>query len=600
MLTKAVGHHRSGDLEAAERLYRLVLQAEPNQVDALNLLGVIMLSRGKAADAVRLIGQAAGLRPREPSILSNLGNALKSAGKIDDAHRRYREALTWNPRFSPALINLGVLLAEAGRPLEAIPLLQTAVAVDRRSVEAHLGLAEAFRLAERTSDAESSYREALKLDPKLAPAATRLASMLAAQDRFAEAYALHDQALAVDPRSADYLGALAQTAYREGDLDRTIATYRRSLEHHPTSGAQWNELGRALRAFGDFEDARACFRRALACDPALVDARRNIALIGDRDGNGEEAELRALASDPQIAEMDRVLAGFTLGKICDDGARYDDAFTFYAQANALRKAMYAREGQVFDRDHFGHMITEATETKPPPGVVEASPSDVPVFVVGMPRSGTSLVEQVLASHASVIGAGELSHIKALTDALATGDAVLATRQMDRVLSRLQSLAGGARRVIDKMPDNVWHLRTIERCFPQARIIFCTRDPLDTCLSCFFQLFSSGNLFSYDLQDCGIRQLGTEQVIAHSMATSNLRWTSVAYESLVDNLEAESRRLLDFLDLPWDESCLTFYETRRAVRTASGWQVRQHLYSSSAGRWRHYRHRISDLAAMVNS
>jgi hypothetical protein len=224
----------------------------------------------------------------------------------------------------------------------------------------------------------------------------------------------------------------------------------------------------------------------------------------------------------------------------------------------------------------------------------------------MPRSGTSLVEQIAASHSRVFGAGELTNIgeasAELGDTPWTQAAV--RRVADAHLERLRALGGGADRVIDKLPDNIFMLGVIATLYPGARIIFCRRDPRDIGLSCFFQKFSAGLLtFSYDLADCGKRIRETERIAAHWHRVLPLRYLDIQYESLVADLAGESRRLIEFLGLAWEPACLDFHRTERTVRTASAWQVRQPLYSRSVGRWRHYERHLGllleELAGLKN-
>jgi hypothetical protein len=232
-------------------------------------------------------------------------------------------------------------------------------------------------------------------------------------------------------------------------------------------------------------------------------------------------------------------------------------------------------------------------------------SELPVFIVGMPRSGTTLTEQIAASHSRIFGAGELPDIGWIADTLAGGgkrevaarraDADLASRLGHRHLLRLRELGGEAVRVIDKMPDNVLHLGLIAQLYPGARVIFCTRDARDISISCYFQLFAEGlHPFSYDLADCGRRTAEVNRLISHWRQALPLRWHEVNYEAMVRDLEGESRRLIAFLGLQWEPGCLEFHRTERTVTTISHWQVRQPIYTRSVGRWRHYRKHLQPL------
>ena len=218
----------------------------------------------------------------------------------------------------------------------------------------------------------------------------------------------------------------------------------------------------------------------------------------------------------------------------------------------------------------------------------------------MPRSGTSLVEQIAASHSRVFGAGELREIGELAIEFGRAPGAADVRRLAEAhLARLRALGGGAERVIDKMPDNVFKLGVIATMFRGARVIFCRRDPRDTCLSCYFQKFTAGQLtFSYDLADCAMRYRETERLTEHWRRALPLRSIEVQYEALVGDLEGESRRLIEFLGLDWEPACLDFHRTQRIVTTASGWQVRQPLYDRSVARWRHYQRQLEPLYAAL--
>ena len=234
---------------------------------------------------------------------------------------------------------------------------------------------------------------------------------------------------------------------------------------------------------------------------------------------------------------------------------------------------------------------------------------MPVFIVGMPRSGTSLVEQIAASHSRVFAGGERPEINAIVETLAAHsrgrqvanwDAAFARQLADRHVALLQALGGGAARVIDKLPDNIFSLWLIAVLFPAARIILCQRDLRDVCLSCYFHRFSTGQLFAYDLADCGRRALEIERLATHWLRVLPLEMLVIDYEELVADPEGESRRLIEFLGLDWEPACLDFHKTERPVFTASGWQVRQPLFTRSIGRWRHYQRYLGPLLEVLAS
>jgi hypothetical protein len=321
--------------------------------------------------------------------------------------------------------------------------------------------------------------------------------------------------------------------------------------------------------------------------------------------------LQTLVNDADRPLQLRMEAGFALGRLLDNADRHDDAFHCFSRANAFCSQLIARSEARFDRAAFRQQIASLIEICTPELYSnieeEGNRSEMPVFVVGMPRSGTSLVEQIAASHSRVSGAGELADIIRIAGQIQRcsqeqgaeeTDPGLAHRLADEYIERLKRIGNGADRVIDKMPDNILHLGLIAVLFPSARIIFCRRDPRDVCVSCYFIDFHQRIPWSYDLVDCGLRALGIERLADHWRRVLPLRMLTIDYETLVADLEGESRRLIEFLGLDWEPACLEFYKTERPVQTFSGWQVRQPLYTSSVGRWRKYEKHLGPLLEVL--
>jgi len=543
----AFAHHRAGRLDRAETLYRKVLKRAPGHPDTLNMLGLIALARGRPQRAVQLIGEAVRRNPAFADAHSNLGNALLAAGRDGEAIDSYRRAIALAPSAPAPAYNLSVALRAQGR----------------------------------ISDAEVALRAAIALDPSALDWRCELAAALMELERYDEALGVLDELAGLRQDGGDVL-VRAAALYRKADYAGAEAAYRRGGALLPDREEAWNGMGLCLRAAGRFAEAEAAFRRAAALAPDRSEARRNLGLIGKLDAV-ETGRLAQAAADAAASAMDRVAAGFALGKLLDEAERYDDAFEAYRAANAL---FLSATGRRYDRATTAAQVDRiiAEPFSPPAGPA----SDLAVFVVGMPRSGTSLIEQIAASHPQVHGAGELKAIGRIAES------PRALKMAQEHLEHLRRIGGGAARVIDKMPDNIFLLGRIVGLYPAARVIFCRRDPRDTCLSCFFTLFASGNPFSYDLSDCAERQRQTSRLMRHWQDNLPLANLTIDYESLVRDPEGQSRRLIAFLGLDWDPACLDFHKTSRAVATASSWQVRQPLYARSVGRWRHYAKHLDAL------
>ena len=609
-LKAAFQHHQAGRFERAANLYRKILNKAPDNPDALHLLGLLALREGRAERAVQLIGKAVTMLPNSAEAHSNLGNSQRAAGRPAEACACYRRAIAAQPDFALAHNNLGCLLCDEGDFAAALTSCQRAVELAPHLAEAHSNLGNALRGLGRFEEAEAALRRAAQLEPDSAARQTNLGNVLADLKRFEEAAKCYRRAIELNPSFVLAHFGLATQLRFSGDMEAAVESYRTAVSLSPAQPVVWNDLGRALRALGRFDEAVDAFRRALAINADFADAYRNLATCQQlAAGEREITRLSDLSERPDLPLEERAAAGFAMAKALDDAERFDEAFTEYDRANHVYGAWLAAAGKRFDVEMLRRLIDEkvAAFTHTFFGSVAdwGSPSELPVFIVGMPRSGTSLVEQIAARHSRVFGAGELTDIGEIAAELgplldATGRQAATVRRLaDKHLIRLAAVGGSAHRVIDKLPDNVFELGVIATLFPAARIIFCRRDPRDICLSCYFQKFTAGQLiFSYDLADCARRYLETERLTAHWRQVLPLRMLDVEYEALVRDLEGESRRLISFLDLEWEPACLDFHRTKRTITTASSWQVRQPLYDRSAGRWRKYERHLAPLLSVL--
>lgn len=584
-----MGLHRSGALDQAADAYRRILGQAPRHADALNLLGVIEFERKNFDAAVDLLSRAVASNPNHADAHTHLGAALMAAGRAAEALPSLRRAVELRPDFAGAHHNLGLALIKTGDPAAAVASARRAVELSPNYAEAHHSLATALRRSRNFGDADRAYRMAISLRPTSLPWLRDYAAFLTEINQFERSMAVLDSALALAPKDVQLRLARAEVLFRKLDIAAAEAEYRELTEQAPAIAAAWNGLGRSQMALGRFAKAAASFRQALACDPGMAEAHRYLALMSSAPADDSEIErLASYIDGPGAGPIDRIAAGFALGKKLDDAGRYDDAFSRYRAANIAFRDLRMAYGRRFDPKECRRGVDDLIAAPLPQGA--AVVSDLPVFIVGMPRSGTSLVEQIAASHPSVFGAGELTDIGTMA---AGGGAPDAARAGEHV-ARLQALAPNALRVVDKTPDNILHLGRIARMFDRPRVIFCQRDPRDTCLSCYFTLFTSGNLWSFDLEDCGFRHFEIDRLARHWIGSPALRVLTVQYEALVGDLEGEGRRIIDFLGLPWDPVCLRFHETERAVATPSFWQVRQPIYSKSVGRWQAYEKHLAPL------
>jgi len=562
----------AGALDAVEQRCRTLLEARPLDGMLWKILSVALLRQGK--NALPALARAVELLPQDAETHLNLGIALADRGKRAEAVASYRQSLALNPAGIEALNNLGNVLRELGERREALTLYQRAAQLDPTRSDSQCNLASVLFELRRISDAEEVFRRAVALQPRYTPAQLGLAAVLRVQARTAEAEACCEAALAAEPRSAGATSLLAEL--------------------------------RADR--GQFGSAQTLFQQAITLDPDFPTPYCGIAQHRrmTRDDTAWLKGVEALLARP-LPLGHQVSLRYALGKYFDDTGQYDAAFDNYRQANELSK----RFGTSYDRSKLSQRIDAIIASFDAPFLAQAHPgasqSELPVFIVGMPRSGTSLTEQILASHPAVFGAGEVrfwddAYTALAREPAAAGGASLAASLPGLArdyLARVTPVAGGQARLIDKMPANFLYLGLIHAAFPQARILHMQRHPLDTCLSIYFQNFFNMGPYANDFGNLGHYYEQYLRVMAHWRAllpASAL--LEIPYEELLKDQEGWTRRMLDFIGVPWDPRCLDFHETERVVITASRWQVRQRLNSSSRGRWRHYARHLSPLEYLV--
>jgi len=603
----AYAHDQAGRRDRAEALYRKVLQKAPDHADVLHLLGVIAHERGRHERAIQLIRRALAIMPDFPAARANLGSVFKAMGRRTEAVEAYRQAIALKPDYAVAHSNLAAVQIEQGALAAGLASAERAIALAPHFAEAYVNRADALFRQRQFAGAETSLRRAIELMPDRAPSHSLLGTVLTALDRFEDAIACHQRAIELQPSDAAFHCALGRTLLRAEDLKASEASFRSALLLDRDLAEAWHWLGNTLLVAGRLEEGLSCCRRAIAIDPDLADAYEALSYSGQSADEAQVKRLAALLADADRPVSDRIAAGFAGGMFLDNAGRYDVAFPHFTAANALQRQMLAEAGERFDPAAFARdvdsMIARCTPAVMSAAAGWGNPSELPVFIVGMPRSGTSLGEQIVASHSRVFGGGERKEIFHLTDAvlrlnrdrpIEEWDMDFARELADQHIAQLQRLAGGAARVTDKMPDNVLHLGIIAVLFPAARVVFCRREPRDNCLSCYFQRFGEGNAFAYDLADCARRYLEIERVAEHWRRVLPLPTLTVDYEALIADPEGESRRLIEFLGLDWEPSCLAFHRTERPVYSASLWQVRQPVYGHSVGRWRHYERHLQPL------
>jgi tetratricopeptide (TPR) repeat protein len=589
MLADALRHHQAGRLTEAEPIYRRILAIDAHHSDSLHLLGVIACQCGRYDIGASLIGQAIRRCSGNAVYLHNMANALKALGRVDDAITYYERTLALNPVCADAHNNLGSALSAQGKFDAAIAHYSRALALDPRHADAHNNLGSALLAQSKLADAMAHFGHALAANPNHAEAHNNLANVFVAQGRIDDALPHYQRALLLKPDYADAHANLSSALLAKGKLDEAAIHCIRVLTLNPHHAEAHNNLGYIFTAQGKFDDAIAHYGRAIAIRPDYAETLHNRAEIKTfQPGDADLAALEALAGRPDLTEGQALHIHFTLAKALEDTGDYSRAFQHLRQGNALKRrqiaydeaavaAYFERIAAVFDSSLFDRFEGEG------------DPSCVPIFVLGMPRSGSTLVEQILASHPRIHAAGELTDLdqaagRAFNISGLDGNAL--RRLAQSYLARLPAVDGGKVRIVDKLPGNFLNIGLIRLILPNARIIHTMRDPMDTCVSCYSKLFTLGADFSYDLGELGRYYRCYSALMTH--------WRSVLPPGTMLDLEGQARRLIDYCGLPWDDRCLSFHRTSRPVQTASAVQVRKPLFRSSLQRWRKYETYLAPL------
>ncbi len=569
---EALIHYRSGRFHEAHALYQTICARDARDAQSWHMLAVVSAMLGQLAEAEQHYRTALSLKSDDPQIHSNLGNLYARLGRHEEAITSFQRAIEIAPAFSDAYINLGITLFDLGRLDEAVTYLRTAIRLNPGRPEAHMNLGSVLLAALDYDGAESSYREALRLDSRNPRYHCGLGRALQARGQYDEALRCYDQALALRPDDAQAISSKADLLEKRGDFENAWG-----LLHPLVTG------GRA--------DGRALLRYATL-------ARRK-----DKQREAVTVIERSLAT--LLRQHDRTGLHFALGDLYDDLGEYDSAFANYSRGNAL-------DGTATDMVQLVHMVESrinAFSTERMRALPRASVhSDRPVFIVGMPRSGTSLVEQILASHRDVYGAGEIDSVSEIVAGLSKrlGDhhpypeciEGISQELLDALArehgEKLSRLSASARRITDKTPLHFTELGFIELMLPDARIIHCRRDPLDTCLSIYFHRFNQYHAYSRDLAVLGGFYRLYRRLMEHWRTVLNIPILEIDYEQLVSNPEPAIRELLEFCGLDWQDQCLRFHETRRDVYTPSYDQVRRPIYRHAVSRWKHYEQFLDPL------
>ncbi len=606
-LQEAAGLQQVGRLPEAAQRCEAILRRNPGNAGARHLLGVIHVQQGRLDSGLSLLAAVVAQYPADPEAHNNFGMALQAAGRQAEAAAEYESALKHRPGYAVALNNLGNALDTLGRGEEAIARYRQAIAADPRYAAACNNLGAALLRSGRGEEALAEFRRALALRPDFAEARLNLGQTLNLRKRHEEAAAVFRDAVARQPESFHAHLGLGRGLKGLDQHREAIECLREAIRLGPELAEAHAALGSALRDLGEMQEAGHCFEAALRLEPRQPTHFLSLAEVKPVALSDERfAAMLALAEEATLSVEAQEALHFALAKVFEDAGRQERGFEHLLRGNALqrRRTPYEEPARLASMRRIAEVFTPEIIRR---ARTAQDSGPRPIFIVGMPRSGSTLVEQILAAHPSVFAAGEIEAFREAALALGERTAVypdgvpsltesdlaqIARSYLERLrqIVRRRAADGGWQGgqpicITDKMPSNFRFVGLIRMALPQARVIHTVRDPIDTCLSCFAVRFDE-QPFASHLGELGRHYRAYEEVMRHwRTVLPPDAILDVPYESVVDDLEGQARRIVAFCGLEWDEACLRFTGASRPVKTASAVQVRQPIYRTSVGRWR---------------
>jgi tetratricopeptide (TPR) repeat protein len=591
-----------------------ILKVVPNHPFATLLLGIALGRSGRGEAAVSTLRRAIALKADMPDAWRALADHLTVIGDPQGADQAYAQYIKHSTR-DPRLLEAAAALCE-GRIAVSEALLKKHLIEHPTDVAAMRMLAEVAARLGRYVDAESLLARCLELAPSFLPARHNYAVVLHRQNKSAAALAQVEALLTADARNPTFRNLKAAVLGAVGEYEQAIEVYARVLAEYPNNAKVWMSYGHALKTAGKQEACIQAYRKSIELAPHLGEAYWSLANMKTFRFSEHEIEAMRAQLATELNAEDRFHFHFALGKALEDAEQYQPSFQHYEQGNSQRRALASYDADANSEQMRRSKTLFSAEFFAARANVGASAPD-PIFIVGLPRSGSTLLEQILSSHPLVEGTMELPELVGLARELGGRRGRNQPTKYPEILATLgpdELRALGERYVretriyrktsapffIDKLPNNFAHIGLIHLILPHAKIIDARRHPLGCCFSGYKQHFARGQHFTYSLDDIGRYYRDYVELMAHFDAVLPGRVHRVIYEEMVADTEAEVRRLLDYCGLPFDQGCLRFYENERAVRTASSEQVRRPIYRDAVDHWQHYEPWLGPLKSALGT
>ena len=616
-----------GILAEASRAFKKVTELNPSYPDGFNNLGVALEGEGKLEEAIKAYNQAIALNPDYAEAYYNMGNALecqlnikkaieayqkavfikpdycdahfnmgltfKAQGKLENAIDAYKKVISIKPNYPEAYNNMGLILREQGKLIKAIDNYNTAISIKPDFADAYVNKGLALQDTGNLENAIDAYKKAIAIEPNYAGAYNNMGNTFKDQGKTDEAIEAYNKALAIKPDYAEAYLNLGNSLEDKGKQKEAIESYRIAISIKNNYAQAFKYLGNTFQAQGNKEEAIKAYNKAISIDPMYAAAYRSLSsLVRYKPDHPQIKTIADIIELDDLSENQRCQFHYAFAKIMEDLGNVESAFEHYVAGGSIRKKLLSYDLSQ-DTRIFDEIKKTATKFKGLRLNLDVSTSKlIPIFILGMPRSGTSLIEQIISSHSKVHGAGELNFLDRFGGKICRDKGILDSVSVLQVrhlyLNALEKVSRGSLFVTDKMPQNFLYIGLILKALPEAIIVHVKRDPAATCWSNFKHYFGSDGLgYSYDLTDTTSYYLMYQNIMAFWENEYAGKINHVDYDKLTVDQEIETRKLINYLNLDWEEACLSPHENTRSVMTASQQQIRKHVYQGSSEAWRKF-------------
>ena len=574
-----------------------------------NLLGVINLLLNKFKDSLIYFEKAVILSPNNFGYYNNLGLAYYHNSNFENSINCFREALRIKLNFSDAYANLGVSLKKINNYTEAIRCFKTAIKINPNNTCFYIGLGEIYYLEKKIDKATENYKKAIKIKPDCAEAYYNLGNLLKEMGKYQESERYYKKAIAFKPEFPEAYNNLGIIINKQWRTKEAKNNFMKATILNPDYAEAYNNLGTSLIELGKFEQAIESFNKSIILKPNLAQAHRHLSYMRKYETKKDKHFLKMLElyHDRCISRENLCHINFGLAKACEDLGNFEEAYKHYREGNAL-----AKKHLKYDLGEDKEMFRLIKKSHPSISQNSLDSNDletdiIPIFIFGMPRSGTTLVEQIISSHPQVTGAGELPFAHEYGKLLVNSSFQINKESLKKFrknyLDKIKKLSKGNLFITDKMPHNFLYLGLIVAALPEAKLVHVKRDPRAVCWSNYKQYFESKYLgYSYDLDNTISYYRFYEDLMNFWRIKLSKNFYNLNYEQLTINQESETRNLIDYLDLVWDAKCLSPHKNLRSVITSSNIQVRKKIYQNSSEQWKNYasflNYKLDDLLTTI--